>query len=171
VVASVSVQAGILGTLGAALAVVMIVIAAIDCRSFVIPDALSGTGLALALVQAAAENWATTEAILLAIGMAIVRGGVLAAVFLTIRSVYAQVRGREGIGLGDVKLAAVAGAWLDWQIMPIAVEIAACSALLVYVVRHLLFGRRLRAVERVPFGLFFAPAIWVAWLLQATLMF
>ena len=170
VVASLCAQAGVMGALGAALALVMITIAVIDSSSFVIPDVLSMAGLALALVNAAAET-STIETMILAIATALARGGVLASGFLLIRSVYAQVRGVEGIGLGDVKLAAVAGAWLDWQMMPIAVEIAASSALTIYVVRHLLFGRPLRAVERVPFGLFFAPAIWVAWLLEAMLMF
>jgi leader peptidase (prepilin peptidase) / N-methyltransferase len=169
VVASLSAQGGVLGILGAALALVMITIAAIDSRSFIIPDVLSMAGLALALVNTVAENPTTIEAMVAAIATALARGAVLALGFLLIRSVYAQVRGREGIGLGDVKLAVVAGAWLDWQMLPIAVEIAACSALSVYVVRHLLFGRPLRAVERVPFGLFFAPAIWVAWLLEAVM--
>ncbi len=50
---------------------------------------------------------------------------------------YRRLRGREGIGLGDVKLAGVAGAWLDWQSIPIAVEIAALAALAVCLVRWL----------------------------------
>ena len=38
---------------------------------------------------------------------------------------YARFRGRQGLGLGDVKLAFVAGAWLDWSMIPIAIQLAA----------------------------------------------
>ena len=36
------------------------------------------------------------------------------ASFFALRYGYARLRGRQGLGLGDVKLAFVAGAWLDW---------------------------------------------------------
>ena len=80
-----------------------------------------------------------------------------------------DLRGREGIGLGDVKLAAVAGVWLDWQMIPIAVEIATLSALAVYALRQWVLGRSLRWTSRIPLGLFLAPAIWLAWFLDALL--
>ena len=80
---------------------------------------------------------------------------------------YGRLRGREGLGLGDVKLAGAAGVWLDWWAMPIAIEIGALAALALYVAGHILGRRRIRATTRLPFGLFLAPAIWIAWLLQA----
>ena len=45
--------------------------------------------------------------------------------FFAFRAGYRRFRGIEGIGLGDVKLAAVAGVWLDWVDLPVAVDIAA----------------------------------------------
>jgi leader peptidase (prepilin peptidase) / N-methyltransferase len=78
-------------------------------------------------------------------------------------------RGREGLGLGDVKLAAVAGVWLDWPAIPVAIEIAALTALAVYATGHILGRRRIHAATRLPFGLFLAPAVWLAWLLQSWL--
>ena len=53
--------------------------------------------------------------------------------FLTVRMVYAQVRGRQGLGLGDVKLALVAGAWLDWMMIPIAIDSGVGRALWLFV--------------------------------------
>lgn len=71
------------------------------------------------------------------------------------------------MGLGDVKLAAVTGVWLDWINLPVAVNIAALSAL-----ASALF-RRLRGVDvdpkaKLPFGAYFAPAIWICWVLAAS---
>jgi leader peptidase (prepilin peptidase) / N-methyltransferase len=90
---------------------------------------------------------------------------------LLLRTIYARVRGREGIGLGDVKLAAVAGAWLELDLIPFAIAIAALAALAVMALRQRLLGRPLRAAGRVPFGAFFAPAIWFAWLVDAVLSY
>jgi leader peptidase (prepilin peptidase)/N-methyltransferase len=94
------------------------------------------------------------------------RGGALALAFLGLRVIYRQLRKRDGLGLGDVKLAGVAGAWLGWQTMSIAVEIAAVSALIVYLGRQRALGRPLRSISYLPFGLFLAPAIWLGWLIE-----
>ena len=95
-----------------------------------------------------------------------VRAAVLGLAFLALRALYLRIRGREGIGLGDVKLAAVAGAWLDWPMMPLAVELAALAGLLAYGLGLLAGRRRFSAAARLPFGLFFAPAIWFCWLVE-----
>jgi leader peptidase (prepilin peptidase)/N-methyltransferase len=165
--ASVASAPGTIGLLGAALALLMSTIAAIDGRRFVIPDALTVAGFALALVHAAAQ---APDAIMAAMAMAAVRGAALALIFYCIRGLYARIRGRDGLGLGDVKLAAVAGAWLDWSTMPIAIELAALAALAVYLLRQFALGRPIRATSRLPFGLFFAPAIWACWLLETVLL-
>jgi leader peptidase (prepilin peptidase) / N-methyltransferase len=156
------------GAWGAGLAVLMVAIAAIDARRFIIPDELTAAALALGLAYAAVEDadmWAE------ALAWAVLRGAVPALAFLGVRAAYRRWRGREGIGLGDVKLAGVAGVWLDWPTIPIAIEIAALAALGAYVILHLYLRRTVRRTTRLPFGLFLAPAIWIAWILQATLLF
>lgn len=162
VVASMLAAPGVSGLFGAALAVTMIVIAAIDARHFVIPDRLVLTGLLLGLFSAAIDQSAPT----LAPVEPLLRGVALALAFLTCRIAYRRLRRREGIGLGDVKLAAVAGVWLSWEGAAIAIDIATLSALAAVLVRAA-GGRRISASTAIPFGLFFAPAIWVAWLLSA----
>jgi leader peptidase (prepilin peptidase)/N-methyltransferase len=167
VTASLAATPGILGVLGAALAFLMITIAVIDWRSFIIPDPLTIAGLVLAFAHAAAQAApGGPDAMAQAVAIATLRGAVLAVVFLIVRNGYSRLRGKQGLGLGDVKLAAVAGAWLDWQFMPVAIEIAAFVALSAYLLRQVLFGRPVSATNRVPFGLFFAPAIWLCWLLE-----
>src|SRR5262245_36786560 len=166
VVVSFAVAPGAQGAFGAGLGLIMLAIAAVDARRFIIPNELVAAALALGLLQAAVL---TTEAVVPALALAVLRGAVLALLFLALRWLYAWWRGREGLGLGDVKLAAAAGAWLDWPSMPVAIEIAAVVALSVYATAHVLGRRRMRAATRLPFGLFLAPAIWLAWLVQCWL--
>ena len=153
------------GIAGAGLAVIMVAIAAVDSRYFIIPDELNIAALALALVDAGFRNSGDAAE---AIGLAILRAAVLSLIFLSLRIAYRMLRNREGLGMGDVKLAGVAGAWLGWQAAPIAVEIAALAALSAYVIYRHVFNRTFRATHRLPFGLFFAPAIWLGWLLEIT---
>lgn len=153
------------GLAAAALVPVVAAIAVSDARAYLIPDTLNAAALALGLMHAAAVADVPFEGILAALA----RGGVLALLFLALRLGYRALRGRDGLGLGDVKLAAVAGVWLEVPAIPLAIEIAALSALLAYAIRHGLRRRRGRAPSlrhaRLPFGLFFAPAIWIGWLL------
>lgn len=164
VVASIVLVPGLRGYLGAGLALIAVSIAYVDARRFIIPDELSVAGLILALANArAVAPYATLEAV----GMACLRGLVLALLFLALRAIYRRFRGHDGLGLGDVKLAGVAGAWLDWLSAALAVEIAALSALAFFATWHLSGRRTFQATSRIPFGVFLAPAIWIAWLVEA----
>jgi leader peptidase (prepilin peptidase) / N-methyltransferase len=154
------------GWFGAALALTAIAIAAVDARWFIIPNELTAACFALALAYAAA----TDPQPLWAMGFAVLRGAVLALLFLGLREAYRRLRGRDGLGLGDVKLAGCAGAWLSWLAMPIAIEIAALSAIAAVAVRHVAGGRPLDAALKFPFGLFLAPSIWLGWLIDVTLL-
>jgi leader peptidase (prepilin peptidase) / N-methyltransferase len=155
------------GVLGAALALLMLAIAVIDAQHFIIPDELNAAALLLALLNAVVqEPQQDPQIALAAVAGALLRGAALALCFLALRVGYRRLRGREGIGLGDVKLAAVAGAWLDWLILPTAIEIAAISALALYATRRYILGIPFDPTSRMPFGLFLAPAIWLGWLWQ-----
>ncbi len=165
-VVSLIVAPGLAGFLGAALALLALAIAVIDARYFIIPNELTAACFALAIAYAAA----TDSQPLWAVFFAVLRGGVLALLFLGVREAYRRLRGRDGIGLGDVKLAGCAGAWLSWLAMPIAIEIAALAAIAVIAVRHYAAGRSLDAALKFPFGLFLAPSIWLGWLIDVTLL-
>jgi leader peptidase (prepilin peptidase) / N-methyltransferase len=168
---------GAQGWFGAALALLALAIAVIDARSFLIPDWLSAAAFLLALADTAngaLQNYPRffqqffRQDIWLAmgqaIGLSIVRAAILGFAFFALRAIYSRLRGREGMGLGDVKLAAVAGAWLDWPLMPLAVEIAALAGLCAYAVGQFAGRRPFSGAVPLPFGLFFAPAIWFCWL-------
>jgi leader peptidase (prepilin peptidase) / N-methyltransferase len=164
VIASLVAAPGLSGLFGAALGLLMLAVAVADDRAFIIPDKLTIAAFLLALTNAANEG---LESMPENIAVAALRGLVLALAFFALREIYLRLRHRHGIGLGDVKLAAVAGAWLDWTLIPVAIEIAALTALILYVASQLVLRRSLSATERLPFGLFFAPAIWFCWLLNA----
>ena len=170
VLVSLAVAPGLAGVLGAVLALDVLAIAVIDARLFIIPDELTIAALVLGIINAVLDAWPEGwSAVFSSIGTALLRGAVLAGAFFALRAVYARLRGREGIGLGDVKLAAAGGVWLAWTTIPVAIEIAALAALAVYVVRQFAGGKMMSATARMPFGLFLAPAIWIGWVLEQTL--
>jgi leader peptidase (prepilin peptidase)/N-methyltransferase len=151
------------GILGAGLALLMGAIALYDARHFIIPNVLNAAALALALAHAVAlDPGAAAQQIMLALA----RGAAAGGMFLAIKLGYRWLRGREGLGMGDVKLAGVAGAWLDWFAILLAVELAVLAALGAHLGRMALRRRPLRAASALPFGLYLAPAIWLAWLVQ-----
>jgi leader peptidase (prepilin peptidase)/N-methyltransferase len=163
-IASLVAAPGTSGLLGGALGVLMLAIAVADARAFMIPDKLTVAAFLLALTNAANEG---LESVPENIAVAVLRGLALALAFFALREIYLRLRHRHGIGLGDVKLAAVAGAWLDWTLIPVAIEIAALAALIFYLANQLVLRRPLCAAAKLPFGLFFAPTIWFCWLLSA----
>jgi leader peptidase (prepilin peptidase) / N-methyltransferase len=167
VTTSVLVVPGFAGTLGGALGLIMIAIAIIDARRFIIPDPLVLAALALGCLDAWVIQSGTSAPLDLLV--AVLRGLGVAAAFWTLRAAYVHLRGWQGIGLGDVKLAAVAGIWLDFFAIVLAIEIAALAALTIALTRALR-GRRMTGRTAMPFGLFFAPAIWVCWLLERSIL-
>jgi leader peptidase (prepilin peptidase) / N-methyltransferase len=161
--ASVAVAHGWVGVAGAALAILVIAITFTDRRAFVIPDPLNASAFLLGLATAAL---AAPEDPVGAVLRALARASVMFLAFFAFRAGYRRLRGFDGIGLGDVKLAAVAGAWLDWVDLPVAIDIAALAALATAALRRLR-GESLGMRSKLPFGAFLAPAIWICWLLAA----
>jgi leader peptidase (prepilin peptidase)/N-methyltransferase len=163
VLASIAAAPGWSGAAGAVLAGLMLAIAVIDHRRMIIPDELNALAFIAGLIVAGAGADAPAA---IAILQALVRATLMFALFFAFRAGYRALRGMEGMGLGDVKLAAVAGVWLDWAGLPVVVEIAALSALAAALCARL-GSDGFDPKARLPFGAFFAPAIWVCWLLIA----
>ena len=154
------------GAFGATLALLMLAIAVSDVRHFIVPDALSASAFILGLIFAGLfDDAPLAEAIL----TCLLRAAAAALPLLALMLFYEWWRGRPGLGLGDVKLAAVAGAWLDWFTIVAAIEVAALAALMAYGVWRYVLRRPIVATTPLPFGLFLAPAIWAGWLAEAVL--
>jgi leader peptidase (prepilin peptidase) / N-methyltransferase len=160
---SFAVAPGVAGALGGGLGLIMLGVASVDARRFVVPDLLSAGAFALGVIHAAATSPDSSfEGAL----MALLRAALAAGILLLIRISYRALRGRDGLGLGDVKLAGAAGAWLSLPMLSISIEIAAVTALAAYVLRQRKRARALCAGGRIPFGAFFGPAIWLGWMLN-----
>jgi leader peptidase (prepilin peptidase)/N-methyltransferase len=154
------------GVLGAFLGALVLAIAITDFRRYIIPNELTAAALALALFRAGTigpeAGW---DALLWVTGRALA----IALPFLGLMAGYRRWRGRDGLGLGDVKLAGVAGAWLNVVTVFAAVELATLAALGAYFLAAAIRKRPLKATAMLPFGLFLAPAIWLGWLAEALL--
>ena len=70
----------------------------------------------------------------------------------------------DGIGLGDAKFLAAAGAWVGWQSLPSLVLIAACTAIVLILLTRV--GKSGDLNRRLPFGPHLALAAWVTLLYQ-----
>src|SRR5208337_1998958 len=82
------------------------------------------------------------------------------------RAVYRRIRGFDGLGLGDVKLAAAGAPWLSWPALPVALLLAVSAAMFLITIQALAGTRRLEADLAVPLGAFLAPAIWLVWFIR-----
>jgi leader peptidase (prepilin peptidase) / N-methyltransferase len=136
----------------------LLTLAWIDACSFLLPDLLT---LPLVLAGIAVSVIMKPDAVLWhALGAA---GGYLALQGIAVA--YRKLRGHEGLGGGDAKLLAAAGAWLGVSALPSLVLFAA-SAALAWAALAALAGRSMRANTALQFGPFIAAAFWLLWLYE-----
>lgn len=148
------------------LGLAMLAIALADSRWFIVPDVLSLPAILIGLLASGRLLDPSSSALVSShhvIGM--VAGGVA---FWLIRVAYARIRQQEGLGLGDVKLAAAAGAWVGWQDLANVVLLASSLALAAITLASLVRGRQVSSTDKLPFGCFLAPSIWLVWILSVS---
>jgi leader peptidase (prepilin peptidase)/N-methyltransferase len=134
----------------------LIALSLIDLHTMRLPDAITLPLIAAGPLTALALGWDGV----------IWRSGSAAAGFLFLFAVaraYRALRGRAGLGLGDAKLLAAAGAWLGLEGLPSVVVWGSITALMA-VAAAMLLGRPVEASSRVPFGPFLALGFWMVWL-------
>lgn len=148
----------------ALLAALAIWIAWVDLEHLIIPDlanaALAGLGLLLVIIETPAGarmEWVSD---------ALMRSIAAGSLMFLVRFAFTRMAGREGLGLGDVKLMAAGATWLSWTALPYSIALAAAAAMMVIALRAIKQGAWLDRETEIPFGAFLAPAIWVAFLLE-----
>ncbi|HXW30270.1 MAG TPA: A24 family peptidase [Xanthobacteraceae bacterium] len=133
--------------------------AEIDARTFLLPDLITAGAFLSGLVAAAIFDPVSAW---LGLATATARAGGTALVLWLVRAGYARLRGREGLGLGDIKLALALGAWLPLQAIPLCFALATAAALIA-VLLAALRGQRVERTTRVPLGTFLCPAVWLTY--------
>lgn len=146
--------------LGLAMSVIVIT----DARYFIIPDIISLPMIVLGILLSPLfpHLQSGAEALLLS-SLAALLGFIF---FLGLRWLYSIYRGREGLGMGDVKIAAVAGAWTGPEGLNLVVLLS-CILAFCFIGGRYISGRAVSASTAFPFGVFIAPSIWIIWLLQS----
>jgi leader peptidase (prepilin peptidase)/N-methyltransferase len=121
----------------------------IDLEHHLLPDVLTLPGLALGLGGAALEGWP-----MLRDGLV---GAALGALIPTAVILgYTWLRGREGMGWGDVKLLAMLGAFLGWRGMLMTLVLGSLAGGVVGV--GLIVSGRGKSDTELPFGTFLCAA-------------
>jgi leader peptidase (prepilin peptidase)/N-methyltransferase len=130
----------------------LIVLFAIDLEHQILPNVITLPGIAVGFVASwfLPPGWISSL-----IGIAL-GGGVLFA----IAEAYYRLRHQEGLGMGDVKMLAMIGAFLGWPLMLLTLVLASFVGSLVGVA--LLAGGRGTMQAALPFGTFLALGALVA---------
>jgi leader peptidase (prepilin peptidase)/N-methyltransferase len=149
------------------LLLLLLAIAIADLRELRIPDwanaALAAGGLAFILLEL---SWLEVRSHIM--GAAVASAGAWA-----LRAAYARLRGRQGLGLGDVKMLGAASLWIGPLGVPTLLLVAALSGLVAALAWHGLAslraaGRRpsaaVTAATRMPFGPHLAVGAAFTWI-------
>ena len=130
----------------------LIVLFMIDLQHRILPNAITIPGIAAGFVASwfVPPGWMSSL-----IGLA-AGGGVLFA----IAEAYYRVRGQEGLGMGDVKMLAMIGAFLGWPLMLLTLVLASFAGSIVGVA--LMVSGRGTMQAALPFGTFLALGALVA---------
>lgn len=149
-----------LGSLaGALFCCLMIVLAAIDLEHFLLPDRITlpgivvGIGIQPFLASAPTGPWPGV------LGAAL-GAAVGAATLLAAYGAWWLIRREEGLGLGDVKMLAMVGAFLGWRGVVVALLVGAFSGAVVGL--SLMAAGRSGMKSKLPFGTFLAAGALVA---------
>lgn len=152
-------QSDLQALLGAAYLWCLLALGVIDARYFRLPDPLTAALFLIGAGLAAVDPSRTLATALIA---ALAASGA----FLVLRFGYQMLRGREGLGLGDVKLMAGLGAALGLESLPLMVLIAALCALLWAVLVAWRSGASLQGKTALPFGSFLCLAGGLVWIFR-----
>jgi len=141
-----------LGVVRTAFGCAMIVLFVIDLQHRILPNAITVPGAVIGLVISVflPPGWVSSL-----IGV-LVGGGLLFAV----AEAYYRVRGVDGLGMGDVKMLAMIGAFLGWQLALVTLMLASFGGAVLGI--GLLSTGRGGMQAALPFGTFLAVGAAIA---------
>jgi leader peptidase (prepilin peptidase)/N-methyltransferase len=125
----------------------MVVLAGIDRDHFLLPDKITLPGIVAGL---ALQPWFDGPSFLEALMGVMVGAGLL----ILLVNFWYWLRGEEGMGLGDVNMLAMIGAFLGWKGVLVTLVVATLTGAVVGIA--LMVGGRLGMRSKLPFGVFLA---------------
>jgi leader peptidase (prepilin peptidase) / N-methyltransferase len=131
----------------------MIALGLIDLEHYILPDRLTFPGIAVGLALA---HWLPWGGFWHALAGALLGAGVLLAIY----GAWWVLRREEGMGLGDVKMLALIGAFLGWQATLVTLFFGSLLGAVAGLV--LIWRGGLGMKSKLPFGTFLAVAGLVA---------
>lgn len=131
----------------------LIVLGFIDYHHKILPDKITFPGIVLGLAYSFFRND-------LSFLQALLGAGVGAAFLLTIYGAYYALRKKEGMGLGDVTMMLMVGAYLGWLESLLTLILASFAGALVGVL--IIVVRKKNLQYMLPYGSFIAPAAYIA---------
>ena len=144
-----------LSLFAAALGWVLLTLALIDLRHLEVPDALS---LPLIPAGLAATWWIEPQATLVHAAASLAGAGTI----WLLGEAFRRLRGRAGIGGGDVRLFAVAGAWVGFAALPGVLFLSGVFGLIA--AAFLVHRGWVAWGDRIPFVPALSAALWVVFL-------
>lgn len=131
----------------------LIVLGFIDFYHQIIPDEITLPGIALALIYSLFRKD-------LSLNQALVGALVGAGSLLFIYGLYFLIRKKEGLGMGDVTMMLLIGAYLGWQQAFFTLMLASLAGALVGA--FFIFFKKKSPQYALPFGTFLSPAAFFA---------
>ncbi len=135
------------GVVAAAFCAAMVALATIDLEHFILPDAITLPGILLGLLVQHWLSWSTLPGAMIGVLLG-------AGLPLAIAGLWYWYRGVEGMGMGDVKMLAMVGAFLGWKGVLTTLFLGSLGGSLVGVA--LMLKRKLDMQSRLPFGFYLA---------------
>lgn len=136
----------------------LIVISIIDFKLKIIPDVISLPFILVGVGVRFYQEYPDWLEALKISGLGILIGG---GVLLLLAEIVSRIKKTEAMGGGDIKLAAMLGAFLGWKAL-IFVFFTSSVLAIVYAVTRILFDRKNRG-ETIPFGPFLSVAGMIFW--------
>ena len=123
----------------------LVVISFIDLSYKIIPNTISLPGILLGFFDSLFSNHLSWQESFIGI---IVGGGFL----YIIAVIFEGVTGKQGMGMGDVKLLAMIGAWMGWKALPFIILVSSLTGSILGAAALLVTKKSLRM--KIPFGPF-----------------
>jgi leader peptidase (prepilin peptidase)/N-methyltransferase len=136
----------------------LVALAAIDIEHLLLPDRLTLPGIAAGIALQPVTGWA--GAAWRGIAGGIFGAALGAGLLLAAYGLWWLLRREEGLGLGDVKMLAMTGAFLGWKGVVVSLFVGAASGAIFGLTLMALGGAGLRS--KLPFGAFLALGALVA---------